>query len=65
MSIGIIFEHPEFISCDKIDSMKIKFSNNDLYMKPIEESGAEPLPDGYEVVIKLPPQSNDLMSEEE
>ena len=55
LAIGITFDHPEFISCDKIDSMKIIFSNNDLYIVPTDSSGAEPLPDGYEIVIKLPP----------
>ena len=39
LAISISFEHPEFISCDKIDSMKIKFSNSDLYMKPQEQDG--------------------------
>ena len=35
-TISITFEHPEFISCDKIDSMKIKFNNTALYLQPAD-----------------------------
>ena len=47
--------------------MKIMFSNSELFIKPLDEkhSESEPLPDGYEIVVKLPPQGSDLLSVEE
>ena len=59
------FEFPTHISVGEIDTMKIQFFNTDRYLKP-QNGDKSSIPDGYTVVIKLPPQGgDDAMSPQE
>lgn len=51
----ITFDNPMYISVDGIDTMKISFFNTEKYLQPSKE-GMYSIPDGYTMVIKLPPQ---------
>ena len=44
--------------------MKIKFNHVDEFMQPLDESLIS-IADGYEIVVKLPPQGVGLLSDEE
>ena len=58
MNFKFYFDFPEYISQDgSPDSMMIKFLNNPLYLIP-EDPGKNTLPNGWQIVIKLPPQVN-------
>ena len=64
VGIKFTFEHPEYISVGKPDTMKIKFANADTFFQP-ENSSLQPLPNGYTLVQKIPPQGKNLLSQEE
>jgi hypothetical protein len=60
----LVFDNPEFISASKPDTLKVKFSNANIFLEPVDPDLA-PVPPGFEQVVKLPPQSPFLMSEKE
>ena len=54
ISFKFTFEHPEYISSGTTDSMMLTIANTDVWMKPTD-SYYDELPDGYSVIIPLPP----------
>ena len=49
------FDHPEYMSIyGSIDTLKIKFSHNRTWMMP-NHANYDSLPDGYILVVKIPP----------
>ena len=55
VGFSIKFDHPKYISVGGTDTMKISFFNTAKYLSPSEE-GMMPIPDGFTMTIKLPPQ---------
>ena len=55
------FKHPKYISSGGVDTLKIILFNADEYLKPFNKELGN-LPDGYTITIKIPPQSDELLS---
>ena len=56
LSFNFFFDKPPFISTDeRPDTLMFTFTNTHLYMVPNDDS-KEPIPDGWKVSLKLPPQ---------
>ena len=58
------FEHPKYISTEGIDTLKISFNNTSEFLTPLSDDLTN-IPNGYTLIVKLPPQSEDLMTEDE
>ena len=54
IGIKVDFDYPIYISVGGIDTLKIQFYNNEKYLNPQNEE-LQPLPEGYTVIVKLPP----------
>ena len=55
------FKHPKFISSGGVDTLKIILFNADQYLKPLNKELGN-LPNGYTITVKIPPQSDELLS---
>ena len=55
-SFSVRFENPKYISVGSFDSIKIQFFNTEEYLQP-QSGDLLPLPSGYTIVAKIPPQS--------
>ena len=64
LSLQLEFENPSYISFGGTDTLKITFQNTKEYLTPRNETLSS-IPDGYTIVIKLPPQGDGLMSKEQ
>ena len=58
------FKHPKYISSGGVDTLKIILFNTEQFLKPVNKELGN-LPDGYTITVKIPPQSNELLSIEE
>ena len=65
MGIQMIFDDPIYISCDSLDTLKIEFNNMDLFLIPKQDGSLINLADGFTITLKIPPQSNDILTQEE
>ena len=55
IEVNFAFEHPDFISVgDRADVMKLTFTNTPFWLEP-EDVKMDPIPDGWELNIHLPP----------
>lgn len=61
MGFKITFEHPKYISIETPDTLKITFEHTDAYLMPQDASKSR-IPNGYKMVLKLPPQGDNVMS---
>ena len=57
LGFKVTFEHPKFISVGGTDTMKVQFFNSEKYLMPTSD-GMNSIPDGYTMVIELPPQGD-------
>ena len=66
IGFGITFDNPHYLSANGVDTMLITFYNSAAYMSPVDKALAS-VPDGFKLVVKIPPQSyeNELMKTEE
>ena len=56
VQFNFFFEHPLFISQNAMaDTMKITFENTPFYIVP-QDSSKLPIPNGYPLMIKMPPE---------
>ena len=56
IAFKFFFDHPEYISQDgSPDTMLIKFENTPFYLLP-DDTAKKTLPNGWHLIIKLPPQ---------
>ena len=63
-AIEINFLHPEYISAIGIDTLKLTFTNTEMFFKPADEN-IQTLPDGFTMVTEVPPQGKGLLSVQE
>ena len=54
------FEHPEYISIDRTDHIKIIFQHTHAFLAPLDE-GRSAIPEEFEVIVSLPTQSEDVL----
>ena len=55
------FENPEYISMEATDYMKVSFNHTDTILKP-KVADKDALPDGYTMIMALPPQTGNALS---
>ena len=55
------FENPKYISFGGTDTIKMTLFNTNEFLAPKNQTLAS-IPDGYTIVVKLPPQGSGLMS---
>ena len=55
IKLKLDFENPEGISVDNVDTVKITFQNTSVILTPTSRSGKEAIPDGYVILVKIPP----------
>ena len=55
------FDQPEYISFGGIDTLKVMINNAKEFLQP-QDQAIKNLIDGYTIVIKLPPQDEDVLS---
>ena len=54
IGVRLDFDHPEYISVDDYDIMKITFTKTEAWLRSAT-SGIESIPDGFVLDIILPP----------
>lgn len=64
ISLKFTFEHPEYISVGKPDTIKVTYSNAEAWISP-QDPNIQGLPQGYTTTFKVKPQGVGLLSEEE
>lgn len=67
LGLRFIFEHPAYISVGDIDTMKVEFNNTEKFVPPVSDGETQkmPIPPGYTLTLKIPPQGVGLLSEKE
>ena len=62
LSLDLRFENPLYISVFGIDTLKIKFRNANEFFS--SNDSKDSLPDGFVLMVKVPPQAENLMTVE-
>ena len=64
LDFKVKFDHPEYISFGGIDTLKVTINNSEEFLQP-QNQALKTISDGFTIVIKLPPQGDNVLSAEE
>ena len=59
------FDHPEYISMDGVDVLKIVFDKTSFYMQSLDENGKQAVPNSFTIKTAIPPQSKTIWTQEQ